>query len=61
MQAEGPQALEFLMYHKDRNRRQHYVPEPERSFMDAFIGELIAGSVVFAVFAAIGIAFALFL
>jgi hypothetical protein len=28
--------------------------------MDAFIGELIAGSVVFAVFAAIGVAFALF-
>jgi len=48
------------MYHKDRNQRQHYAPEPERSFMDAFIGELIAGSVVFAVFAAIGIAFALF-
>ena len=47
------------MYHKDRNR-QHYVPEPERSFIDAFIGELIAGSVVFAVFAAIGVAFALF-
>jgi hypothetical protein len=37
------------------------VPEPERSFVDAFIGELIAGSVVFAVFAAIGVALALFL
>ena len=48
------------MYSRDRNRRQHYVPEPERSFMAAFIGELIAGSVVFAVFAAIGVVFALF-
>jgi hypothetical protein len=48
------------MYSRDRNRRQHYVPEPERSFVDAFIGELIAGSVVFAVFAAIGVALALF-
>jgi hypothetical protein len=47
------------MYHKDRNRRRHYVPEPERSFVDAFIGELIAGSVVFAVFAAIGVVIAL--
>jgi len=47
------------MYRRDRNRRQHYVPEPERSFMDAFIGELIAGSVVFAVFAAIGVVIAL--
>jgi hypothetical protein len=48
------------MYRRDRNRRQHYVPEPERSFIDAFIGELVASAVVFAVFAGIGIAFALF-
>ena len=48
------------MYRRDRNRRQHYVPEPERSFIDAFSGELVAGSVVFAVFAAIGVVFALF-
>ena len=49
------------MYRRDRNRRQHYVPEPERSFIDAFIGELVASAVVFAVFAAIGVALALFL
>ena len=48
------------MFDPESRRPQFYAPEPERSFVDAFVGELIANVLVFAVFAAIGVALALF-
>ena len=48
------------MFDPESRRPQFYDPEPERSFVDAFVGELISNVLVFAVFAAIGVALALF-
>jgi hypothetical protein len=49
------------MFDPESRRPNFYDPEPERSFVDAFVGELVASALVFAVFAGIGIALALFI
>jgi len=49
------------MFDPESRRPQFYDPELERSFFDAFVGELVASALVFAVFAGIGIALALFI
>ena len=41
------------------NARQHYNPD-DWTFADRLVGELVAGAVVFAVFAGIGVVLALF-